>query len=224
MAVNPLDFVGKFDPAQPDIQKLHEGLQRLQNTGALQQAQDAAAGRRQAGVNEAGIQSSLIRQNVDPSGDRSKQLQAIRESGTFKTLAEAQNLIGRIGLGSAFPSGTPGKTMLGPSAPLMRQPATSTSAALAGRVTTATDKDTTRTTELGPGGKLGVHTKETTLQEKDKGARQGSTKDAVLRRELTAQAISILGLKSDEFEIVVYPGTSRLVIRNTVTNKYYAKP
>jgi len=95
--VNPLDFVGKFNPAQQDVAKLGEGLQRLMNTGALDRAKFQAAGRKQAGADEARIQSSLISQLVNPDEPRGPQLEGLRKANIFKSGAEGYNLIRRGG-------------------------------------------------------------------------------------------------------------------------------
>jgi hypothetical protein len=223
--INPLSLIGAFNPTQPDIQKLSEGLQKFQNAGTLQQIQDAAAGRRQAGVNEARIKSSLIGQLVNPDEPTGPQLNRLQQANIFGQHALGSLNLANVGIKTAAPSGTLMGEAIDPAIQkMMRAIPTGTSAARAGRVTTATDKDVFETTGPDPKtGVLGKRRKETTLQQKDKTAGQ-SAKDELLREELTSKAITELGLKASEFEIVVYPGTSRLVIRNTVTNKYYAKP
>lgn len=129
MAVNPLDFVGKFDPTQPDIQKLSEGLMELQHTGALDRAKFQAAGQRQAGANQASLDKAFIDQSVPP-GDLAKLNR--RFSSRIGALdAAASKDAASAGWYPSSPTGTSRATALAPMAPYRKGIASNIAAALA---------------------------------------------------------------------------------------------
>jgi len=215
-----LKFIGAFTPPPPGNNK---PLQDLQTKSTIAIG-DRLSGERIAQTGrDSARDTALINNSIDPAGNIAAMLGKKFASEQFSRDATSQRQGAAAGFGSALLSGTPGNQMFSPTAPLQRQVPTSTSAASAGK-TVNTNQDTTEGSAFDPKtGRVEKKKKVTTNQVTNKAGVGLSPSDEVKARDLSAQAISILGLKAGEFEIVPYPGTKQLVIHNLVTGKYLVK-